>query len=61
MTLRKDKKFKHGEAIRNIARPPSTLSNQDKKRIVKDFYDKSFPATSSSELSTTAKANKAKR
>ena len=50
MTLRKDKKFKHAEATRYISRPPSTLSNQDKKSIVDDFYNKSFPAASSKRL-----------
>ena len=50
MTLRKDKKFKHGEATRYISRPPSTLSDEAKKKIVNDFYDKSFPAASSKRL-----------
>ena len=40
MTIRKDKKFKHAEATRYVSRPPSTLSKQDKKSIVNDFYKK---------------------
>ena len=53
MTIRKDKKFKYAEAMRSISQPPSTLSDKDKKRIVKDFYDKSFPAASSKRLAST--------
>ena len=50
MTIRKDKKFKHAEAMRSISRPPSTLSDEVKKKIVNDFYNKSFPAASSKKL-----------
>ena len=53
MTIRKDKKFKHAEATRYISRPPSTLSDEVKKKIVNDFYNKSFPAASSKRLAST--------
>ena len=38
MTTRKDKKFKYGEAMRFIARPPSTIPKEEKKKIVSSFY-----------------------
>ena len=63
--LRKDKKFKHGEATRYISRPPSTLSKQDKKSIVDGFYKKEEIAKAYYDLAkpaaTAPDAMKAKR
>ena len=41
MTIRKDKKFKHGEAMRWITKPPVPRSEKlAAKEVVKDFYEK---------------------
>jgi hypothetical protein len=65
MTIRKDKKFKYGEAMRSISRPPSTLSKQDKKSIVDGFYKKEEIAKAYYDLAkpaaTAPDAMKAKR
>ena len=47
---RKDKKYKHAEAVRWLVRNSSPLTPQKKQKIIKDFYDKSFPAASSKRL-----------
>ena len=50
---RKDKKHKYGEAMRWLVRKRDDLTPQRKQEIIKDFYDKSFPAASSKRLAST--------
>ena len=44
------KKKHYSEMMRHLVRKPDDLTSQKKQEIIKDFYDKSFPAASSKKI-----------